>query len=214
MNTSWLGSVHSTTVGRTNQPSLSSAVPPATTVHEPAFLIRSRAAARRAKERPSITAPSQIERGTYAREAAEHFWPWYSKAPRISAVCSASTSAEACATTKSLPPVSPTMRGYDRYRPMFSPTVRHSNWNVPVDPVKWIPARSGSASATSDTAIPSPGSMLITPAGSPAASSSRIVKCAASCWVGDGFQITVLPSSATEVGRLPAIAVKLNGVIA
>ena len=37
---------------------------------------------------------------------------------------------------------------------------------------------------------------------------------AASCWVGDGFQITVLPISAGAVGRLPAIAVKLNGVIA
>ena len=41
-----------------------------------------------------------------------------------------------------------------------------------------------------------------------------MVKCAASCWVGDGFQTTVLPISAGAVGRLPAIAVKLNGVIA
>ena len=56
--------------------------------------------------------------------------------------------------------------------------------------------------------------MLITPGGRPAASSSRIVKCAANCWVGDGFQTTVLPISAGAVGRLPAIAVKLNGVIA
>ena len=56
--------------------------------------------------------------------------------------------------------------------------------------------------------------MLITPGGSPAASNSRIVKCAASCWVGDGFQTTVLPISAGADGRLPAIAVKLNGVIA
>ncbi len=39
-------------------------------------------------------------------------------------------------------------------------------------------------------------------------------KCAANCWVGDGFQTTVLPMSAGAVGRLPAIAVKLNGVIA
>ena len=51
------------------------------------------------------------DRATYAREAAEHFWPWNSKAPRSSAVRSTSGSAEACATTKSLPPVSPTMRG-------------------------------------------------------------------------------------------------------
>ena len=40
------------------------------------------------------------------------------------------------------------------------------------------------------------------------------VSGAASCWVGDGFQMTVLPIRAGAVGRLPAIAVKLNGVIA
>ena len=56
--------------------------------------------------------------------------------------------------------------------------------------------------------------MLITPGGRPASSSSSISSEAASCWVGDGFQITVLPISAGAVGRLPAIAVKLNGVIA
>ena len=54
---------------------------------------------------------AHTDRGTYAREAAEHFWPWNSNAPRTSAVRSTSTSAEGCATTKSLPPVSPTMRG-------------------------------------------------------------------------------------------------------
>ena len=48
----------------------------------------------------------------------------------------------------------------------------------------------------------------------PASSSSSIVTCAANCWVGDGFHTTVLPISAGAVGRLPAIAVKLNGVIA
>ena len=41
-----------------------------------------------------------------------------------------------------------------------------------------------------------------------------MVRCAASVCVGDGFQITVLPISAGAVGRFPAIAVKLNGVIA
>src|SRR2546423_1524115 len=51
------------------------------------------------------------DRGTYARDAAEHFWPWYSKAPLTMAVDSTSRSAEGCASTKSLPPVSPTMRG-------------------------------------------------------------------------------------------------------
>ena len=64
------------------------------------------------------------------------------------------------------------------------------------------------------TAMPSPVTRLITPGGRPAASSRRIVWCAASCWVGDGFHTTVLPISAGAVGRLPAIAVKLNGVIA
>ena len=34
------------------------------------------------------------ERATYAREAAEHFWPWNSKAPRISATRSTSGSAD------------------------------------------------------------------------------------------------------------------------
>ena len=51
------------------------------------------------------------DRGTYAREAAEHFWPWYSKAPRTSAVTRTSGSADGWAMTKSLPPVSPTSRG-------------------------------------------------------------------------------------------------------
>ena len=97
---------------------------------------------------------------------------------------------------------------------MFSPTVRHRCWKVGVEPVKWMPARSGWASATLETSRPSPGSMLMTPGGSPASSSSSIVSDAASCWVGDGFQTTVLPISAGAVGRLPAMAVKLNGVIA
>jgi hypothetical protein len=55
---------------------------------------------------------------------------------------------------------------------------------------------------------------LITPGGMPAVSSSSMVTWAANCWVGEGFQTTVLPISAGAVGRLPAIAVKLNGVIA
>jgi len=97
---------------------------------------------------------------------------------------------------------------------MFSPTVRHRDWKTLVDPVKWMPARSRSARTTSETASPSPGTRLITPGGSPASVSSRIVKCAANCWVGAGFHTTVLPMSAGAVGRLPAIAVKLNGVIA
>ena len=83
-----------------------------------------------------------------------------------------------------------------------------------VEPVKWIPASRGSLSSTSDTACPLPVSRLITPGGMPAASSSLIVQYAATVCVDDGFQITVLPISAGAVGRLPAIAVKLNGVMA
>ncbi len=97
---------------------------------------------------------------------------------------------------------------------MLSPTSRHSRWKVAVEPVKWMPASRGSASATSETIGPSPSTRLITPAGSPAASSNCMIRYAATAWVGDGFQITVLPISAGAVGRLPAIAVKLNGVIA
>ena len=41
-----------------------------------------------------------------------------------------------------------------------------------------------------------------------------MIRYAAAAWVGEAFQITVLPISAGAVGRLPAIAVKLNGVIA
>src|SRR5690348_17071099 len=77
-----------------------------------------------------------------------------------------------------------------------------------------MPPRSRWGSATADTAWPSPVIRLITPGGSPAASSRRMVACAASCWVGDGFHTTTLPSRAGAVGRLPAIEVKLNGVIA
>ena len=83
-----------------------------------------------------------------------------------------------------------------------------------MDPVKWMPASSGCGTATCETAPPLPVTMLMTPGGRPAASSSRMVKCAASCWVGEGFQTTVLPMSAGASGRFPAIAVKLNGVIA
>ena len=57
---------------------------------------------------------------------------------------------------------------------MFSPMVRHRCWKVGVEPVKWMPARSGWASATSETSRPSPGSMLMTPGGIPASSSSSM----------------------------------------
>jgi hypothetical protein len=41
-----------------------------------------------------------------------------------------------------------------------------------------------------------------------------MVTVAASCWVGDGFHSTTLPIRAGAVGRLPAMEVKLNGVMA
>ena len=97
---------------------------------------------------------------------------------------------------------------------MLAPTADHSCWNTRVDPVKWMPASSGWASTTSEISGPVPGSMLITPGGRPASISSCIVSDAASCCVVDGFHTTTLPISAGAVGRLPAIAVKLNGVTA
>ncbi len=97
---------------------------------------------------------------------------------------------------------------------MCAPTVDHRCWKVTVDPVKWIPASLGWVSATSETACPSPVTMFTTPGGSPAASKSRMRWCAPSCWVGEGFHTTTLPISAGASGRLPAIDVKLNGVIA
>ncbi len=97
---------------------------------------------------------------------------------------------------------------------MFAPTWPQRCWNVRVEPVKWMPARSGADSATSDTAMPSPGSRLMTPGGMPASSSSRMVSWAAKLCVGEGFHSTTLPISAGAVGRFAAMAVKLNGVIA
>ena len=97
---------------------------------------------------------------------------------------------------------------------MFAPTWDHRCWNTGVDPVKWMPARSGWASTTSEISGPQPGSMLTTPGGRPASSSRSITSDAASCWVVDGFHTTTLPISAGAVGRLPAMAVKLNGVTA
>src|SRR5689334_18938194 len=97
---------------------------------------------------------------------------------------------------------------------MWVPTSRHRCWNVRVEPVKWIPASRGSDTTTSDTDGPVPVTRLITPGGSPAASSSFIVQYAESDCVGEGFHTTVFPISAGAVGRLPAMAVKLNGVTA
>ncbi len=51
--------------------------------------------------------------GMYAREAAEHFCPWYSNAPRAIAVASSVGLAELWAKINPFPPVSPTSLGYD-----------------------------------------------------------------------------------------------------
>jgi hypothetical protein len=65
-----------------------------------------------------------------------------------------------------------------------------------------------------ETSAALPGTKLITPGGSPAASSSlkmyQLLRVAAVA----GFHTTTLPRMAGVVGRLPPIAVKLNGVIA
>src|SRR5271157_954974 len=97
---------------------------------------------------------------------------------------------------------------------MLEPTVFHICWNTTVEPVKWIPASSGEASAGSPTSAPEPTTRLITPGGSPAAMSTRMIAHAEYTAVEAGFHSTVLPISAGEVGRLPPIEVKLNGVTA
>src|SRR3954447_21705443 len=97
---------------------------------------------------------------------------------------------------------------------MFEPIVVHIDWKTGVEPVKCTPARSGLASAGSPISAPEPYTRLITPGGRPASSYSFIRKCALYAAVDAGFQMTVLPISAADVGRLPAIAVKLKGVTA
>src|ERR1035437_8004081 len=78
-------------------------------------------------------------------------------------------------------------------------------WKVAVEPVKWTPARSRWGRATSETASPRPVTRLMTPGGRPASVSRSMSSDAESCWVVDGFQTTVLPSSAGAGGRLPAL---------
>src|SRR2546423_9082738 len=94
---------------------------------------------------------------------------------------------------------------------MFSPTVCHIPWKTGVEPVKWMPARCSLARAGSPTAAPEPWTRLITPGGRPASSNSFIRKCALTAAVEAGFQTTVLPISATEVGGVPAVEVEVDG---
>ncbi len=92
--------------------------------------------------------------------------------------------------------------------------VRHRWLNVPVEPVKWRPERCGLATTGSPTSAPSPGNMLMTPGGRPAASNRSTITCAEYVCVGDGFQTTVLPIRAGAAARLAAMDVKLNGLTA
>ena len=54
---------------------------------------------------------SAFDLGKYTREAALHFCPWYSNAPRVIAVATCFAQALGWARIKSLPPVSPTILG-------------------------------------------------------------------------------------------------------
>lgn len=53
-----------------------------------------------------------VDLGKYTLDAALHFCPWNSKAPRTIAVATCAGLAVLCAKIKSLPPVSPTILGY------------------------------------------------------------------------------------------------------
>ena len=97
---------------------------------------------------------------------------------------------------------------------MRSPTALKSERKTALEPVKCTPANSGWSKQTSVIGAGSPGTKLITPSGRPA--SRRIWKTnqLERIAVCDGFHTTVLPISAGAVGRLPPMAVKLNGVTA
>src|SRR5512139_2024388 len=97
---------------------------------------------------------------------------------------------------------------------MSLPIVFHIELKTSVEPVKWTPARSRWSRATPDTAAELPGTKLTTPGGSPAASRTLRMEWALGTAEEAGLQTTVLPMRAGEVGRLPAIEVKLKGVTA
>src|SRR3954453_9892517 len=97
---------------------------------------------------------------------------------------------------------------------MLAPIVFHMELKTSVLPVKCTPARSRLESSTSEIVDESPDTKLMTPGGSPASSSSLYTYQADSIADDAGFQTTVLPISAGAVGRLAAMAVKLNGVTA
>src|ERR1051326_3444366 len=94
---------------------------------------------------------------------------------------------------------------------MEAPIVFHMSLKTSVLPVKWTPARSRCHSRTFEIIAESPDTMLLTPAGMPAASYSFINQYALYMALEAGFHTTVLPISAGAVGRFAAIDVKLNG---
>ena len=61
---------------------------------------------------------------------------------------------------------------------------------------------------------PLPGKKFMTPLGKPASLNSFIKKCALYTAEDAGFHIATFPIRAGAVGKLPAMEVKLNGVIA
>jgi len=104
----------------------------------------------------------------YALEAAEHFCPWYSKAPRISAVFESFRIG----------------RRVCHYK-VFTTSFAHNAWigfvcvhvfyngfpeaiKVEVEPVKCKPAKYGSLKTTLLMSGPEPGTKFITPSGRPA----------------------------------------------
>ena len=97
---------------------------------------------------------------------------------------------------------------------MPSPTLRQIERNTAVDPVKCTPARSGLDRHAPTISSAPPWTKLMTPSGRPAARNNAMTSWALRIASGDGFHTTTLPSIAGADGRLPAIAVKLNGVIA
>jgi hypothetical protein len=99
--------------------------------------------------------------------------------------------------------------------PMLRPIVSHMLLKTPVEPVKCTPASDGSVSAMSEIATGSPGRKLMTPGGNPA--SSRSLHHVPRRQHRGGRRLPenrVAHERRCALGRLPPIAVKLNGVTA
>ena len=87
---------------------------------------------------------------------------------------------------------------------MFSPIVFQRLWNTAVEPVKWIPAKSGSLSSTRLTSTASPGTKLMTPGGSPASCSRRIEVPVAERGRGRGLPDHGVAHQRGRGGQVPA----------